>query len=99
LILEPKRLDFFYQRLVKQNSTFDLTHLARLVTSCRKESIIDSTTIKVQGLSEEHRRTKPLKGTNPNLAASLTRHNETTIAKSSATKAYETPYINNRLLV
>jgi len=98
LILEPKRLDFFYERLVKQHSTFDLTHLARLVTSCRRESIIDSTTVKVQGLSEEHRRTKPLKGTNPNLAASLTCHNETKRAKS-ATKAYETAYINNELLV
>ena len=65
LIIESHRLEFFYKRLVKK-SNFDLTHLAKLVTSCRRESIIDSTTVKVDGMSSEHRRTKPLIEQNPN---------------------------------
>lgn len=97
LIIEPHRLEFFYKRLVKKGN-FDLTHLAKLVTSCRRESIIDSTTVKVDGMSSEHRRTKPLIEQNPKLAPSLTPHNSKKRSKS-ATKAYQTSFINNELLV
>jgi len=83
-----------------KNGLFDLTHLAKLVTSSRRESIVDSTTVKVSGMSSEHRRTKPLLSTNPNLAQSLTTHNNLPEKRraQSATKAYKTEYINNDIL-
>jgi len=71
LILEQERLALFYGRIIK-NKQFDLKTFAKLITSCTRESIIDSTTVKVQGHSQDHRRTMPLLEQNINLAYSMT---------------------------
>lgn len=107
LLLEPDRLEYFYERLVPQGQQFDLAHLTRLVTSNKRQPIIENTTVKVSGKNEDHRRTTPLVDHNPNLRNSLTPQASRCTQKLGGvrsksltkTKAYQTDYINTECLM
>ena len=50
---------------------FNFERLVKLVTSVKCQPIIESTTVKMNGFSEDNRRTRPLNEINPFLESSL----------------------------
>jgi len=68
--MEPERIDRFYDRVLK-GKIFNFERLVKLITSVRKQAIIESATVKVNGFSEDNRKTVPLSDSNPFLQMSL----------------------------
>lgn len=68
--MEPEKIDRFF-RYVLNGKVFNFERLVKLVTSVKCQPIIESTTVKMNGFSEDNRRTKPLDKINPFLESSL----------------------------
>ena len=99
LLITPEQVDIFYSRVLR-NKPFDLKALNQIITAARRDAIIDSVSVKVSGMSEEHRRTKFLTQTNSKLMTSLTPFSaEPQRSNKKVTKAYQTDFINTDLLV
>ncbi len=95
LIIEPEKIDRFFERVINGN-TFNFERLVKLVTSVKRQPIIESTTVKMNGFSEDNRRTMPLNEQNPYLEASLlgTTCNESKTRGRSRSKRFKTDYIS-----
>jgi len=70
LIMEPEKIDRFFERVLHGNP-FNFERLVKLITSIKRQPIIESTTIKVNGFSEDNRKTVPLNDQNPYMEMSL----------------------------
>lgn len=69
--MEPDKIDRFFNRVI-QSQIFNFERLVKLITSVRRQPIIESTTVKVNGFSEDNRKTVPLNSDfNPYLEMSL----------------------------
>jgi hypothetical protein len=69
LILEPSRLQFFYNRIAKNN--FDFSLLMKFVTSTGRSSVIENITTKVTGFSGDTKRSTNFENNNHRASTSL----------------------------
>lgn len=70
LIIESHKIDRFYERVLN-GKIFDFERLVKLITSVRRQPIIESATVKMSGFSNDNRKTLPLNEFNPFLEMSI----------------------------
>lgn len=96
--MKPEQIDRFFERVIN-GKIFNFERLVKLITSVKRQPIIESTTVKVNGFSNDNRRTRPLNESNPFLEASLLCTGTDLKPRGrSRSKLYTTDYISNEQL-